>query len=395
MRVLITNSLVLAAISLAPAASAAPYTMASSVDSYDSYPNSTVLAQDSGPSSIPSMLYPYGRTITLSHPTSPLDVRRDDIIQVESLYDASPFGSVFGPVAALFNTMQMNAISDSIPPTETQKDVLDELRKRLQGVADNILGQLRSNLPPSPLSPRSLEDPQMVNPPAALGSLPLENVLDLLSRFGIKPDPASPLNTLPFSHQSRSVEKRPLGEVVSAIEGNSIMATTLSPVLHLITSTGVLDGTSPNDVRELVLSLLPKEIAAVVREIESQTVHIEHTREEHEDWAHHDHHDPHTDDYKSHDHHNKDDHKSQDEHEPQDVHKSQDVHKEGHRSPDVRKEDHDVHGANRGGDRCREQRDGQRDGRNGRDDWKHHKDGKDKSKQSSLLNIDLGRSCRS
>ncbi|KAF9651406.1 hypothetical protein BDM02DRAFT_3110857 [Thelephora ganbajun] len=72
MRVLITNSLVLAAISLAPSASAAPYTTTtSSVESYESYPNSTAIAQDSGPSSVPSMFCPYGRTIHLSRPTSP------------------------------------------------------------------------------------------------------------------------------------------------------------------------------------------------------------------------------------------------------------------------------------------------------------------------------------
>ena len=71
MRVLITNSLVLAAISLAPSVSAAPYTTTSSVDSYDSDPNLTMLVQDSGPSSVPSTLYPYGRMIpshTQSHP---------------------------------------------------------------------------------------------------------------------------------------------------------------------------------------------------------------------------------------------------------------------------------------------------------------------------------------
>ena len=66
MRVLITNSLVLAAISLAPAVAAAPYA-GSSVDSYESYPNSTALAQGSDPSSVPSMLFPYRRAIRLSH----------------------------------------------------------------------------------------------------------------------------------------------------------------------------------------------------------------------------------------------------------------------------------------------------------------------------------------
>ena len=414
MRVLITNSLVLAAISLAPSASAAPYTTASSVESYDSYPNTTTVAQESGPSSVPSMLYPYGRTITLSHRTSPLDVRRDDVIQVQSLYDASPFGSIFGPVAALFGTVGMNTISDSMPLTEAQKVVLDQLHDALHDAAGTVIAHLPADLPISPLSPRSLEDRQLVNPLATLASLPiltpLDSVSDLLKGLGIGPNPSSlteaqkqviarlqaaisnavgdvtanvpvKLDVLPFSHQSRSVEGRSLTDVVSLVNQVPVVSSVLSPILDLISSIGVTNGTPLSDAQKLVLSKLQDAVAVAAQNIESHvpTVHIEHAREEHERWAHDDHHDPHGDDHRSHDAH-RDDHK--------DGHKPQDVHKDGHESPDMRKEDHGVRGADR------EPRDRQKDERHGREDWKHHKDGNDRDGEPSLLGINLGHSCR-
>ena len=417
MRVLITNSLVLAAISLAPAVSAAPYAATSSVDSYDSYPNATVLSQDSGPSSAPGMLYPYGRITTFSHSASSLGVRRDEVIHVQSLYDASPFGRIFGPVADLFGTIGMNTISDSIPLTEAQKTVLDQLHNALDGAAGNVIAQLPANLPLSSLSSRSLEDRELVNPLALLGPA-LDPVSDLLSAVGLGSNPAAPLtdlqkqviaklqtaignavgdvtatvpvklDALPFGHQSRSVEERSLPDILSAVTQVSVLSSVLKPVLGLINSLDIANGTPLNDGQKLVLSKLQEAIAEAAQNIQSRVapVHIEHAREEHEHLDHH--HDPHRDD-RSHDEH-KADRKFHDAH--KDDHKPQDVHKADHKSPDAHKEDHKVQSANREGDHCREPRDGQRDGGHKWDDCEYHEGGKDRDGDSPLLKINLGHS---
>jgi len=462
MRVLITNSLVLAAISLAPSASAAPYTT-SSVDAYEPYSNSTVPAQESGPSSVPSMLYPYGRTLTLSRLASPLGVRRDEIIHVQSLYDGSPFGDVFGPVAHFFDTIGMNTISDNMPLTETQKADLDQLHQALNDAAGSVIAHLPATNPLSPLSSRSLEDRQLPNPLSTLGSLPnlgnsLAPISDFLSSAGIEANPTTPLtdfqkqviakvlaaintavqnvavndprlSVMPFNHQARSVEERSLENILSTVGGDSLLSSVLRPVTDLIGSLNVLDGTPLDGVQKEALSELQAAIAEAVENIEprAHTVHIEHTRGEHEHWDHHDNHqDPHGDDHHSQDEH-KDRDKSLDEHkepgkpldkhkesgkpsdEPKESGKPLDEHKESSKpsdkqkesgkpldehkdenkprdtpkSPDVHKDDHDAH---RGGDRCRESRDGQRD------DCKHHKDGKDRDEDSSLLKIGPGQS---
>ena len=448
MRVLITNSLVLAAISLAPSASAAPYTT-SSVEAYESYPNSTALAQESGPSSVPSMLHPYGRTLNLSHLTSPLDVRRDEVIHVQSLYDGSPFGDVFGPVAHFFDTIGMNTISNTIPLTDAQQAVLDQLHNALNGAADSVIARLPANHPLSPLSSRSLEDRQIPNPFSTLGSLPglgnspIPGLSNLLSSIGIGVNPtAAPLtdlqkqvvaklqtaisnavedvaanvprfSVLPLSHQARSVEERSLGAIVSTISQVPALSSALWPVTDLIGSLGILDGTPLDDVQKEALSKLQAAIAEAVKNIQTraQTVHIEHTRGEHGHWDHHDHqNDPHRDDHRSHDNHrdpHSDDHHSHDEHKdrdkswdehkesgkswdehkdqnrPRDAHKPHDVHRDDHRPHHVHKDDHDVQNAHREGDRCRGPRDGQWD------DCKHHKDGKERDEDPSLLKISL------
>ena len=452
MRVLITNSLVLAAITLVPSASAAPYTT-SSVDAYESYSNSTVPAQESGPSSVPSMLYPYGRTLNLSRLASPLGVRRDEIIHVQSLYDGSPFGDVFGPVAHFFDTIGMNTISDNMPLTEAQKADLDQLHDALNDAAGSVIAHLPANHPLLPLSSRSLEDRQIPNPLATLGSLSnlgnsLSPVSDFLSSVGIEANPTTPLtdfqkqviakvlaaintavenvavndprlSVLPFSHQARSVEERSLENILSTVGGDSLLSSLLQPVTDLISSLGVLGGTPLDGVQTEALSRLQVAIAEAVQNIEprAHTVHIEHTRGEHERWDHHDNHqDPHRGDHHSQDEH-KDRNKSWDEHKesgkssdkpkesgkpldkpkesgkpldehkdenkPRDTPKPHDVHKDDHKPHDVHKEDHDAH---RGGDRCRESRDGQRD------DCKYRKDGKDKDEDSSLRKISLGHS---
>jgi hypothetical protein len=425
MRVLITNSLVLAAISLAPVASAAPYTTASSVDSYDSYPNSTTLAQDSGPSAVPSMLYPYGRTINLSRPTSPLDARRDEIIHVQSLYDGSPFGSVFGPIAGLFGTIGMNTISDNVPLTEVQKTVLDKLHDALNDAAGSVIANLPANHPLSPLSSRSLEDREVVNPLEILGSLPilgssLAPVRDLLLGVGIGPNSAGPLtdlqkqviarlqtaignavgdvtahvpvklDILPFGHQSRSIEERSLEDILSLVNHVPFLSSLLSPVTGLISSLGVPNGAPLNDAQKQLLSQLQAAIAAAAQNVESHipSIHIEHAREEHEHWAHDNHHDPHMDGHDAH----KDDRKPQDVH--KDDHQPQDVHEDDHKSPNAHEGDREVQSVDREGDRGREPRDGQRDERHRWDDWKH-RDGKGRDGKSSLLGINLGGSCRS
>ena len=357
---------------------------------------------------------PRGRTITLS-PTLSLDVRRDDIIHVESLYDASPFGDTFGPVARLFDTFGMNTVSDNIPRTETQEEVLRLLHEALSKAADGVT----KNLPTNPLLPslplRSLDDREMVNPLVTLGSLiPVTSsdpLSKLLSDVGIGPNPTSmtesqkqivaglqtvidnavegfaakvpaKLGALPFGHQSRSVEERSLDGILSLINQVPVLSSVLSPVTSLLNSLRVTNGAPLNGAQEQALSKIQSVIAEAAKSIESHlsSVHIEHSREEHEDWAHH-HHDPESDDHHSHD-----DHK--------DDHKSQDVHADGHRSPDMRKENHSVQNAGQEDDHCREPRDGHRDERHGWDDWKHHEDGKDKHGDSSLLNIDLGHSCR-
>ena len=438
MRVLITNSLVLAAISLVPSASAAPYTTTSSVDSYDSYPNSTVLAQESGPSSVPSMLYPYRHTLNLSRsrPALPLDVRRDEIIHVQSLYDGSPFGNVFGPVADLFGTIGMNTISDSIPLTEAQKTVLDQLHDALNGATSNVIAHLPATHLLSPLSSRSLEDHQVPNPLATLGSLPvlgdtLAPVLDFLSSVEIGTDPTATLTddqklliaklrtaihdavatvtstargAIAVISKPRSLEERSLEDVMAIINQVPILSSALSPVTTLIHSLGFTNGLPPDDVQKLALARLQAEIAKVTQNIEASlpSVHIEHTREEHEHWDHHHHHGSHREEHDSHDSH-KDHDKSWDEHKGhgkswgerkdddrsrdvrKDYNKPHDTHEDGHKSPDVHKDDdHNPQNANQAGDRCREPRDGQWG------DCRHFKDGKDRDEDPSLLKISLG-----
>ena len=423
MRVLITNSLVLAAISLAPSASAAPYSATSSVDSYDSYPNSTAVAQDPGSSSVPSMLYPYGRTITLSRPTSPLDVRRDEIIHIESLYDGSPFGNVFGPVADLFNSMGMTTISENTPLTDAQKTVLGQLENALHGVPGSVIDHLPPNFP-LPIAPRSLEDRQIPDPLAVLGGLPvvgnvLAPILNLISSAGLGSISATsltdtqkqvldqlqtaiskavgdvtantPIGTiLPFSHPSRSVEERSLDDIISFAANAPILGRLLAPAIALMKSTGVTNGTPLNDAQKLVLSRLQQAIAERAKLIQSSIpdVHTEHARGEPEHWTQGHHNDPHMDDHHSHDD-RKGDHWSQDARE--DGHKSPDVREDGHGSSDARKEDHDAQRTDRGGNRCREPRDGQRDGTDRWDDWRDRGDGRDGDE--SLLKISLGHPC--
>jgi len=432
MRVLITNSLVLAAISLAPSASAAPYSATSSVDSYDSYPNSTTVAQDPGSSSVPSMLYPYGRTITLSRPTSPLDVRRDEVIHIESLYDGSPFGNVFGPVADLFNSMGMTTISDSTPLTDAQKLVLGQLGNAVNGATSSVIANLHL-----PVSPRDLEDRQIPDPLAVFRNLPLAGgilapIMDLLSSAGLGPNSATSLtdtqkqvidqlqtviltgvgkvaanlpvglDVLPLSHQSRSVEERSLEDVISIASNAPFLGQILAPAIALMKSTGVTNGTPLNDAQKLFLSKLQEAIAEATKSVEHSvpSVHTEHAREEPEHWTQDHYNDPHMDDHHSHDD-RKDNHGSQDARKDdrwsqdarEDGHKSPDVREDGRGSPDVRKEDHDAQRTDRGGNRCREPRDGQSDERDRWDDWRHRGDGRDRDEES-LLRVSLGHSCR-
>lgn len=441
MRVLITNSLVLAAISLAPSASAAPYTTTSSVDAYESYPNSTAVAQESGPSSVPSMLYPYGRTLNLSRQPSPLDVRRDEIIRVQSLYDQSPFGNVFGPVADLFGSIGMNTISDNMPFTEAQKAVLDQLHNALHDAAGSVVAHLPASLPISPLASRSLEDRQIPNPLSTLGNLPemgnsLTPLSDLLSSVGIGMTPTTPLTdlqkqviaklqiaiskavgdvtatvprlgVLPFSHQARSVEERSLGDIVSIVNQVPSLSSLLAPATNLIGDLGILNGTPLSDVQKEALSKLQAAIAEAVQDIKAHvpTIHIEHTREEREHWDHHDHHrDSHRDDHPHGEHkesdklweEHKDENRSRDEHKPHDAHKDDHLphnfYEDGHKSPDAHKEDHGGQNAHREGDHCREPRDGQWDDSHKSDDCKHHRNGKDGDEGSFPLKISLGHS---
>lgn len=459
MRVLITNSLVLAAISLAPAASAAPYTATttSSVDTLEAHPNSTAFAQNSGPSYVPSTLRPYGRTLNLLRSTSLLDARRDEIIHVQSLYDhSSPFGDVFGPVADLFGTIGMNTISDKMPFTDAQKAVLDQLHDVLNDAAGSVIAQLSPNRPLSSLSSRSLEDRQVANPLSTLGSLSvlsnsLARVSDLFSSVGIPSNPTTPMNDVqkqviatlqtaiinavrealdgvsrtgvsPFNHQGRSIEERSLDKIVSIID-QSPLNFVLGPVTTAIGSLGILNGTPLDDAKIQAMSRLQAAVAKAVQEIETDTatVHIAQAREEHDYRDHHDEYrGPHKDDHDPHDQdgnrgkpqdEHKDHDKSSDEHEepgkpweehkdanwshdahkddhrPRDVHKEpHDAHKDGHNSPD----DHDDHGTHRGGDHCREPRDGQWADRHRWHDCKpHHKDG---DEDSSLIKINLGHS---
>ena len=279
MRVLITNSLVLAAISLAPAVSAAPYTTSSSVDSYESYPNSTAFAQSSGTSSVPSMLYPYGRTIHLSHHVPRLDARRDEIIHVESLYDSSPFGHFFGPVADLFRTMGMETISDTAPPTEAQKAVLDKLHEALS----DAVSKLPVKPPVSPPVPRSLEDVRLVNPPAPISSLsilggPVDRILEIFSSVGIGADPpvhpteaqkvvldklhealADAVSKLPVEPPvPRSLEDVRLVSPPAPIDSLSLLGGPVDRILEIFSSVGIGANppVHPTDVQEQVLEKL-------------------------------------------------------------------------------------------------------------------------------------------
>lgn len=404
MRVLITNSLVLAAISLAPSASAAPYTATSSIDSYDSYPNSTIVAQDSSPSSVSN-------------------VRRDDDVHTESFYDASPFG-MFKSFADLFGNVGLNAIADNVPLTEAQKIALGQLG--FTSAVDGVVARLPVN-PLLPHPSRSLEDPQLVNLLATLNSNPpLASAFVSLSRFLSSDGPgAGPtasladlrkqvlekiqtsissavedgaakakLDLVHFSREPRSVEERSLGDLPSLFGQlpslvSQLPSTVLSNIENIIHSL-FASGIPLDDVHKEALAKLQDAIKAQV-----STVHIEHSREEHGHWDHHDH-EPHGDDRHSHEEHkhdhqpwdaHKDDNKPRDGHE--DDHKPHGAHKDGHQPHDSHK-DPNVHSADREGDRCREPRDGQRDERHKWDDCRHRKDGQGKDEDRSLLKISLG-----
>ena len=426
MRVLITNSLVLAAISLAPSVSAAPYSTTSSVDSHQSYPNSTMLARASGTSSVPSMLYPYRRTIQLSPHVPHLDIPRDEILHVESLYDSSPFGHFFGPVADLFSTIGMNTVSDNIPPTESQKAVLDQFHDVLKTVVSHI----PATPPVSPPIPRSLENIRLVDPPVPFSSLsvlgdPIFRLLELLSSVGIGANPPTAptvpqkqlieklqvvmgtalkeatttipkaVDVLPLNH-ARSVEERSLQDIVSEIDKVPVLASVLAPVTDLISSLGFTNGKTPNDFQEQTLSTLQDMVKEAVQTLKesSDIVHIQHNREESQHWHDHNHdHESHKDDYQSHEEHKhdgehqKDDNKSRDaqrdDGKPHDGHKEDSKfhggHKDGHKSLNMHAEDRHAHGPGRDGDHCQEPRDGQQDERNKWNHCGHHHDGKDRN----------------
>ena len=399
MRVLTTNSLILAAITLAPSVSAAPHT-GSSVDSYESYSNLAALAQDPGPSSIPSMLYTYGQTINLSRHAPHLDVRRDEAISAESLYDTSPFGTVFKPIADLFNNIGMNSISSDMPLTEEQEKVLGTLHEKLV----DAVSRMPSGLPlPAPAS-RSLQENQLVDPPAPLDNLnvvgdPITRLLQTFTTLGIEENPTTPLNdvqksfiqklgtaidnvvqdatsvvpkpdVMPLDH-ARAVEERSLQNIIANIGEVPFISLVLGPVTGLLRSLGIMDGEPLNDVQKQALSKVEDKIAEAVQKAkeEASTVHIEHTREEHEDCDHHD------------GHHSHDEHKRDSE--------PHGAHKNSHKFPDTQSEDRHTDGSDKGGDHCREPRDRQWDGG---DDCGRYNNGKDRNEGSSLLKISLGNS---
>ena len=413
MRVLITNSLLLAAISLVPSASAAPQLTASSVDPFEAHIVPTALAQDPGAPSVPSMLYPYGRTIHLSHRTLPLDVRRDEVIHVESLYDESPFGNIFGPLARAFDIMGMNAFSENMPLTEAQKTFLDTLRDNLGVATDNVVARLPAKLPLSPLPSRSLEDHQFGNPLTCASSLSvLGDPFARLSQFVSSVVGANPPDTLtdakkqaiakiqaaidngildasdvlkltaglPLNH-ARSVEQGSLENLFAKLRGVPLLGTTLQPVTDFVEELGVLgaaDGSHLSDIQKQGISEIQAAVAKVAQMMEDRVpdVHIQHTREEHQRWDHNDH--------QPHHEHNPGDH-SRDAH--KDDQNPRDQSKDRHMSPDTRTEDRSAHGHGREGDHCWEPRDGQW---RKSDNCGHHNDGKDWRGDSSLLNINLG-----
>ena len=453
MRVLITNSLVLAAISLAPAVAAAPYAATSSVGSYESYPNSTVLAQASGHASIPSTLCPFGRTIRFSHRVSLLDARRDGVINIESLYDAFPFGNIFGPVANLFGATGMDTISENTIPTEEQKIVLDKLHDAFAEVASRF----PADISPSPPLPRSVEDVQVVDPSAPLSSLPVlhevvTRIGQLLSSAGVPVDPTAPrtelqkqvvenlrvsltaivedlaakfpqLDVLPLNplDHVRSVQERSMQSIVSDLDRVSL-GWVFEPVTSILSSLPLTNGVLSNDLKQEV-SGIQAEIAKAVQDVieqikdDSKVVHIEHSREE-QDRSHNQdhHHEPHGNDHHSHDEHKhdgehregnnesrdaqKDNNKPhgapKDDNRPHDAHKDgnkpHDAHKDGRKSPETHVEDRHTDGPGREGDRCREPRDAQWGEKQKWDDCRHHHDGKDRNEDPALLKIGLGRS---
>ncbi|KAF9651405.1 hypothetical protein BDM02DRAFT_3110856 [Thelephora ganbajun] len=318
----------------------------------------------------------------------------------------------------------MNTISDSIPLTEAQKTVLDQLHNALNDAAGNVIAHFPASHPLSPLSSRSLEDRQLVNPLATLNGFPplansLDRASDLLSAFGIGANPAVPLTdfqkqvvakltaafnnavgdvtadfpksgVLPLNH-ARSVERRSLEDIISLINHVAPLSSALSPVISLLSSLGVTNGTPLDNVQKQALSRLEAVIAEVVQNLEAHgpTVHIEHTREEHEHWGHHE---LHRDGHHSHDEHkHKDDHKPHDAHKDKDNNESRDAHQDGHRPQDAHKDDyksphvHEDHYV-QGGDRESHHREGPRD------ECRHHKDGKDRNEDPSLLKISLGHS---
>lgn len=381
MRVLTTNSLILAAISLVPSVSAAPHT-GSSVDSYS---NLAALAQDPGPSSIPN-------------------VRRDEVISAESLYGSS-FEGVFGPVADLFKTIGMNSISNDMPLTEEQEKVLGALHERL----DDAVSHMSPHLPLSAPASRSLQENQLVDPPAPLNSLyvmgdRITRLLQVIATLNIQENPTTPLSdvqknfiqkfgtaiddvvqdvtsfvpkpdVMPLDH-AHSVQKRSLQNLIPNIGSVPLIGSVLERITGLLRSSSIMDGGPLNDVQEqALLSKVKAEVIEAVQKVKEEfkeevsTVHIEHTREEHEDCDHHD------------DHHSHDEHKRDS--------KPHGAHRNSHKSPDTQSEDRHTHGSDRGGDHCREPRDGYWDER---EDCGHHNNGKDRNEDSSLLKISLGNS---
>ena len=369
MRVLITNSLVLAAISLAPSVSAAPYTPTSAVGFHEHFPNSTVFNQVPGTSPVPSTLHRNGRTIELSHPR--LDFRRDEVIHVESLYDSTTSGNFFKPVADLFKNIGMNVMSDNPPPTE--KALLTKLHDEL----DNFVTEL------SPPVPRSLEGIQTVDLPAPLNSLsvlgaPLFRIVDLLTPPGIEGDPTASLTdrqkqlaeklrtvlgtvledvgtgipspgALPLNNP-RSFEERSLESIVSDITRVSFLDWALAPVTGFMSTHGLTDGNPLDDAKKALLSKVQAGVVKVVQKIQdgSNTVRIQHNREEHEHLDHDDqHHDPHRDDHHSHDEHKYDGESGEDNDKPRQRQKGDgkphDAHKDGREHPAIRAQQPESH----------------------------------------------------
>ncbi|KAF9778145.1 hypothetical protein BJ322DRAFT_1093273 [Thelephora terrestris] len=354
MRVSITNALVLTAIYLVSFVSGAPHA-GSSVDSNESYPNSTTVAQGSG---------------TSSSPNAP----RDEAFSVESFYDNGASKHFFEPLADFFKNIGVNTMSDHMPPTEEQniplsqeqKADIGQLHQVLSGVVKDVTSDLRSNIPVSPPVSRSLGDAQLVNLPASCDIPPVlgETVVHLsqtLMAMGIGKDPTTPLTDvqkqmvakikvaigdivkgvaanapehgalpLPFNH-ARSVPELPQG-INALTDPVKFLDTLLDPLRNLVD--GATQGKLPVEKAQEMLSRFDTAITEANRKVmdrdSASTVHIQNTREEHERWDHH--HDQHRDGH--HDQHMDDHHdKHMDEHHDQrmvDHHVHHELHRDEH-----------------------------------------------------------------